>query len=105
MSAERLALASVTLIFSVISAPYSAQRVILTILTPVCFLIKAQQARRFGKLVGWHDGHRWVHRRDYSFSLDAPEGHLPSLGGPRSGWGACIETMARGYFLTRFGED
>src|SRR5918998_4740247 len=105
MSAERLALASVTRIFSVKSAPYSTQRVILTILTSVCFLIRVQQARQFGKLVGWHDGHRWLLRRDYSFSLDAPEGHFPSLGGPRSGWGACIETMARSYFLTRFGED
>lgn len=34
--------------------------------------------QRFGSRVGWRVKDRWIPHPDYTFSLDAPKGHLPS---------------------------
>lgn len=36
---------------------------------------------RFGSRVGWRIKDRWIPHQDYTFSLDAPKGHLPSWQG------------------------
>lgn len=36
---------------------------------------------RFGSRVGWRIKDRWIPYQDYTFSLDAPKGHLPSWQG------------------------
>lgn len=34
---------------------------------------------KFGDLVGWRQGSDWLRAEEFTFSLDAPEGHFPTL--------------------------
>ncbi len=68
---------------------FSVQRYIwlrkLDIRLELAQLNNSQNLLNFGKCVGWYANDELLHSRDsYKFSLDAPEGHLPSLRFPCS---------------------
>ncbi|NET58510.1 MAG: hypothetical protein F6K47_20855 [Symploca sp. SIO2E6] len=44
--------------------------------------------QEFGKCLGWYHNKDWLEYDDFDFTLDAPEGHFPSLreSSPQTGW-------------------
>lgn len=40
-----------------------------------------EMEKRFGNCVGWYVNNQWLSYTDLTFSLEAPEGHIPIIGG------------------------
>lgn len=45
-----------------------------------------KEYQRFGDRVGWREKGKWLEYKDYTFSMAAPEGHFPWIGGAHDEW-------------------